>query len=90
MVIDTVGDVIVDAAGAVTPLSKRAAKSLHKLEKQLSAARKTETKRLRQLATAQGTKGRKQVAKRRKQAEAAAAEVASLASQLAGLAGSAA
>ena len=33
MVIDTVAGVIVDAKGAVTPLSKAAAKELHKLEK---------------------------------------------------------
>ena len=38
------------------------AKELRKLEKRLAAARKTETKRLRQLAAAQESKGRKEVA----------------------------
>ena len=36
MVVDSVADVIVDATGAVTPLSKSAAKELHKLEKRLA------------------------------------------------------
>ncbi len=90
VVIDTVTDVIVDAKGVVTPLSKSAAKELHKLEKRLAAARKTETKRLRQLASAQSSKGRKEIAKRSKQAAEAASEVASLASRIAGIATAAA
>ena len=52
MVIDTVSGVIVDAKGVVTPLPKAAAKELRKLEKGLAAARKTESKRLRQVAAA--------------------------------------
>ena len=90
MVVDTVGDVIVDAAGAVTPLSKSAAKELRKLEKRLASARKTETKRAQQLAAALGSKGRKQVAKRQKQLAAAEADVAGLAAKLAAAASSAA
>ena len=68
-------DVIVDADGTVTPVSGRTAKELHKLEKKLAAARKTEAKRLRQLQAAEATKGRKQVAKRTRQATDAAKEV---------------
>src|SRR4249920_2105367 len=90
VVIDTVSGVIVDAKGVVTPLSKRAAKELHKLEEQLALARKTETKRLRQLAAALGSKGRKEITKRRKQAAEAEAEVAALAAKLASLASTAA
>src|SRR5436190_1497409 len=89
-VIDTVTDVVVDAKGAVTPLSKGAAKELRRLEKRLTAARKTESKRLRQLAAALASNGRKQITKRRKQAAAAEADVAGLAARIAGLAGSAA
>ena len=44
--VDTVTDVVVDAKGAVTPLSKGAAKELRRLEKRLTSARKTEAKRL--------------------------------------------
>ena len=57
-------------------------KELHKLERRLDAARKTETKRLGQLAAAQGTKGRKPVARRAAQASEAASEVASLAARM--------
>src|SRR4249920_728099 len=52
-VVETVTDVIVDADGTVTPVSGRMAKELHKLEKKLAAARKTEAKRLRQLQAAE-------------------------------------
>ena len=38
VIVDTVADVIVDAKGLVTPVSSRAAKQLHKLEKRLAAA----------------------------------------------------
>ena len=81
-VVETVTDVIVDADGTVTPVSGRTAKELHKLEKKLAAARKTEAKRLRQLQAAEGTKGRKQVAKRTRQATDAANEVSSLSAKL--------
>ena len=90
VVVDTVADVIVDARGVVTPLSKSARKELRKLEKQLVAARKTESKRVRQLATAIATKGRKQVARRRKQVAESESEVAHLASRVAALATAAA
>ena len=81
-VVETVTDVIVDADGTVTPVSGRTAKALHKLEKKLAAARKTEAKRLRQLQAAEGTKGRKQVAKRTRKATDAASEVSSLSAKL--------
>ena len=55
--IDAVADVVVDAKGAVTPLSKGAAKELRRLEKRLTSARKTESKRLRQLAAALASQG---------------------------------
>ena len=90
MVIDAVSGVIVDAKGVVTPLPKAAAKELRKLEKGLAAARKTESKRLRQVAAAHGPEAGAEIAKRRKQAEEAASEVASLASRIAGVATSAA
>ena len=86
MVIDAVAGVIIDAKGAVTPLSKAAAKELRKLEKNLDAARKTESKRLRQLAAAQGQNAADEIGKRRKQAEDAASDVASVASRIASLA----
>ena len=79
MVVDTVAGVVVDAAGVVTPVSGRVARQLRKIEKKLQAARKTEAKRLRQLAAAEATKGRRQVAKRTHQAADAATEVAALA-----------
>ena len=60
-----------------------AAKELRKLEKRLAAARVTESKRLRQLASAE--KARKQVSKRQRQAAEAATEVASLAARIARL-----
>ena len=69
---------------------ENAAKELRKLEKRLAAARATETKRLRQLAAAQGSKGRKEVAKRQQQAAEAASEVASLVARMAGATASAA
>ena len=69
---------------------ENAAKELRKLEKRLAAARATETKRLQQLAAAQGSKGRKEVAKRQKQAADAASEVASLVSRMAAASASAA
>src|SRR5688572_18293035 len=83
IIIDTVSGVIVDAKGVVTPLPKAATKELHKLETRLSAARKTESKRLRQLAAAQGSNAGDEIAKRRKQAEAAASEVAAIAIRMA-------
>jgi hypothetical protein len=88
--IEAMADLVGGAKGAVGPLSKRATKEIRKLEKRLSAARATETKRLRQLAAAQGTKGRKLVAKRSKQAGEAAQEVAALAGKMTSLAASAA
>ena len=88
MVIDTVSGVVVDAKGVVTPLPKAALKELRKLEKRLASARKTESKRLRQIAAAQGPKGAKELAKRRRQAEEAGAEVAALATRMASLAAS--
>ena len=90
MVIDAVSGVIVDAKGVVTPLPKAATKELRKLEKSLAAARKTESKRLRQLAAAQGQQGAEEIGKRRKQAEEAASDVASAASRIASIATSAA
>ena len=88
--VEAVTDLVSGSKRALEPLSKGAGKEIRKLEKRLDAARATETKRLRQLAAAQATKGRKQVAKRSKQAGEAAQEVASLAGKLAGLAASAA
>ena len=91
MVIDAVSGVIVDAKGVVTPLPKAAVKELRKLEKGLAAARKTESKRLRQVAAAaHGPEAGAEIAKRRKQAEDAASEVATLASRIAAVATSAA
>ena len=83
-------DLVGSARGALVPLSSGAGKEIRKLEKRLIAARATEARRVRQLASAQATKGRKQVAKRSRQAFEAAQEVANLAGKLAGLAASAA
>jgi len=83
VVVDVVSDLVVDARGVVAPISKSAAKELHRLEKRLVAARSVESKRVRQLARAQASKGRKAVAKRSRQAAKAATEVASLAARLA-------
>jgi hypothetical protein len=88
--IEAMTDLVGGAKGAMGPLSKRAGKEIRKLEKRLAAARATETKRLRQLAAAQGTKGRKLVARRSKQAGEAAQEVAALVGKMASLAASAA
>jgi hypothetical protein len=62
IVVDTATDVIVDAAGVVTPIPGNVARKLRKIEKRLAAARKTESKRLHQLAAAQSRKRRKQLA----------------------------
>src|SRR5512146_1451584 len=88
--VEAVSDLVGSSRRALGPLSNSAGKEIRKLEKRLDAARATEAKRLRQLAAAQATKGRKQVAKRSKQAGEAAQEVASLAGKLAGRAASAA
>ncbi len=90
VVVDAVADLVDHAKGVVMPLSKRAARELRQLDKRLAALRLTETKRVRQLATAQQSKGRKQVAKRSKQVAAVASEVAGLAMRIASLASSAA
>ena len=74
VIVDTVAGVVVDAKGVVTPVSGKVARQLHKIEKKLQAARKTEAKRLRQLAAAQASKGGGQVKKRTHQAAEAATE----------------
>ncbi len=61
VIVDTVAGVIVDAKGVVTPVPGRLARQIRKLEKKLVAARKTESKRLRQLAAAEASKSRSQV-----------------------------
>ena len=86
MIVDTVAGVIVDAKGVVTPVPGRLARQIRKLEKKLVVARKTESKRLRQLAAAEASKSRSQVAKRTHQAAEAATEVAALAARLTELA----
>ena len=68
VVVDAVADLVDDAKGIVVPLSRRAAKELRQLDKRLAVVRVAETKRIKQLAIAQQSKGRKQVAKRAKQA----------------------
>ena len=88
--VEAVSELVGGAKGALRPLSKGVAREIRKLEKRLEAARTVEAKRLGQLAAAQATKGKKQVAKRSKQAGDAAQEVATLAGKLAGLAASAA
>src|SRR4051794_38055677 len=82
VIVDTVADVVVDAKGAVTPVSGKVARQLHKIEKKLKAARKTEARRLRQLSSAESSKKRGHVKKRTHQAAKAATEVAALAARL--------
>ena len=86
VVVDAVADLVDGAKGVVVPLSKRAARELRQLDKRLAALRLTETKRVRQLATAQQSRGRKQVVKRSRQVAAVASEVAGLAKRIASLA----
>lgn len=86
VVVEAVADLVDDAKGVVVPLSKRAARELRQLDKRLAALRLTETKRVRQLATARQSKGRKQVVKRSKQVADVASEVAGLAMRIASLA----
>ena len=88
--IEAMTHLVDEATSVAKPGSKRVVKQLGKLEKRLVAARATEAKRLTQLAAAQGSKGRKQVAKRSKQAGEAAQEVAAIAAKLANVAASAA
>ncbi len=90
VVIDALADLVDDAKRVVVPLSKRAARELRQLDKRLAAVRLTETKRVRQLATAQQSKGRKQVVKRSRQVAAVVSEVAGLTMRIASLASSAA
>ncbi len=90
VVVDAVADLVDDAKGVVMSLSRRAARELRQLDKRLAALRLTETKRVRQLATAQQSKGRKQVVKRSRQVAAVASEVAGLTMRIASLASSAA
>ena len=75
-VVGAAGDVVAAAQQASAPVTRKTARELKKLGKQLDAARAKETKRLRQLAKAESTQGSKQVAKRRQQAAEAAADVA--------------
>ena len=72
-----------DVAGAIN-------KERRRLEHRLDTAVSQHAKRLRQLATAEASKGKKQVAKRRLQVDDAAKQVTSLTEKLAVLAGSAA
>ena len=81
-VLGAVGDLVAAAQHASAPVTGKAAKEIRKLGKQLDAARATEAKRLGQLAKAEASKGRKQVAKRQRQAGEAAAEVASLVARI--------
>ena len=67
-VVGAAGNVVSAAQQASAPVTGKAARELKKLGKQLDKARALETKRLAQLAKAEGTKGRKQVEKRRRQA----------------------
>ncbi|MBA2300593.1 MAG: hypothetical protein H0W22_07465, partial [Chloroflexi bacterium] len=72
------GDLIAAAQHASAPVTGKAARELRKLGKQLDSARATETKRLRQLAKAETSKSRKQVAKRQRQVGEAAADVTAI------------
>jgi len=64
-------DKVADVASAID-------KERRRLEGRLDAARKDQAKRVRQLASAEKTKGKKQVAKRRRQVEDATRKVAAL------------
>jgi hypothetical protein len=82
-------DLVAAARAHASTLGKGAVKELVRLEKGLATARATESKRLRQLAKAQATKGRRTIDKRQRQAAEAATDVAEFVGRLAAVAGSA-
>lgn len=88
-VIEAASGLADNAHDLVVPITKGAARELRKLEGKLGDARKTESKRFRQLAAAQASRGKKQVAKRTRQAGKAAADVARIAGRVAEIVGEA-
>src|SRR5688572_3756426 len=81
-VVAAAGDVVRSAQQTSAPVTRKAAKELRDLGRQLDAARAIEAKRLAQLAQAEASKGGKQVAKRGRQAAAATADVAALVARI--------
>jgi hypothetical protein len=71
-------------AGVAAPsdAARTVKQQLTDLERRLDKARAVESKRIRQLATAEASRSRREVAKRRAQVDAAAAEVADLVEKL--------